>query len=290
MINKPAICTSKSVFQSTKKLSVYNINKHQTVIFVYKTLHNLSPTCFQNLFKLLSNVHSHNTRAEGKNNLFAQNAKHTLRKFALSVRAPTLWNSIPSFIRDADTLSLFSKNIKLFFLNSPEGTLWWDAIILLVLVKKKKKKKKNHSRKLFLGSPIWVPKNPSPLICILDDHFFMIGSYLEWPFHKIIYCVWLYNIYSCMLILGALSAYYVNEWFKFSSYWVVKCYYWLHNYLCQVISNTQKEYLVLNVNETWVYIQEYNYWVIWVAKFWFWFHYARSVNQLIWVFGVKEFK
>jgi len=99
LINKPAICTNKSIFQSTKKLSVYNINKYQTVIFIYKTLHNLSPTCFQNLFKLLSNVHSHNTRAEGKNNLFAQNAKHTLRKFALSVRAPTLWNSIPSSIR-----------------------------------------------------------------------------------------------------------------------------------------------------------------------------------------------
>ena len=100
LIDTPATESNKCIFQYNKKPSVFNINKYQTAIFIYKSLHNLSPSCFQNLFRPLSNVHTHNTR-------------------------------LPSFIRDSNTCSLFSKNMKLFYLNSLEGIPWWWNMFII---------------------------------------------------------------------------------------------------------------------------------------------------------------
>ena len=116
-INARYITRNTSTFHINNKLSVYDINKYQIASLVYTALNNLSPPYLQNLFNPVANIHSYNTRAETRNNLFTRPAKTTQRKFATSVRATTVWNSIPDSIRNSDTLHLFSKNLKLFYLN-----------------------------------------------------------------------------------------------------------------------------------------------------------------------------
>ena len=62
--NNSNATSNKSIFQINNKLSVFDINKLQIAKFVYKTLNNLSPNCFLNLFNPVANVHAHNTSVE----------------------------------------------------------------------------------------------------------------------------------------------------------------------------------------------------------------------------------
>jgi len=116
--NHNTLRKGKSVFHSNNKLSVYDINKYQIGSFTYKTLNNLSPSCFKAFFTQISNIHSHNTRAESRNDLFTKPAKTNSRKFAISVRAPVIWNDIPITIRNSSSLSQFSINLKKFYVDS----------------------------------------------------------------------------------------------------------------------------------------------------------------------------
>jgi len=116
--NHNTLQKGQSIFHSNSKLSVYEINKCQIASFTYKTLNNLSPLCFKAFFTQISNVHSHNTRAESRNDLFTKPAKTNSRKFAISVRAPVIWNDIPITIRNSSSVSQFSINLKKFYVNS----------------------------------------------------------------------------------------------------------------------------------------------------------------------------
>ena len=110
---------SSSIFKTCNKLSIYSIIKCQTAIFVYKTLNKLSPPCFHSLFKSVPFVHSHSTRFHENNNLFITQARSNYKKFAISVRGPLLWNSLPPEIKNSDSLSIFKTKIKLHFFTEP---------------------------------------------------------------------------------------------------------------------------------------------------------------------------
>ena len=53
-------------------------------------MHNLGPSTFNNMFSLVSYIHSYNTRADQGQHLFLKHAKTNLKKFSESVRGPTI--------------------------------------------------------------------------------------------------------------------------------------------------------------------------------------------------------
>ena len=107
-----------SIFAKTNRLSIFDLNKIQTAKFIFQTIHKLSPPCFTDIFSLVSNVHSHNTRAERRHDLFHKHAKTNSRKITVSVRGPILWNSIPVNIRAIMSVFVFLTFLKRHFLSS----------------------------------------------------------------------------------------------------------------------------------------------------------------------------
>jgi len=105
-----------SIFQTNNKLSIFDLNKYQTVKFIYFVINKQSPSCFWSLFSLTSMIHSHSTRSEEKNLLFLRQAKTNIRKFSISVQGPIIWNSIPAAIREINSEVLINKSLKKYLL------------------------------------------------------------------------------------------------------------------------------------------------------------------------------
>ena len=64
-----------SVFVTSNRLSIYNLNKLQTVKFIYQVINKTAPICLLNILAPLSTIHSHNTRSENRNNLFLRQCR-----------------------------------------------------------------------------------------------------------------------------------------------------------------------------------------------------------------------
>ena len=96
--------------QYLKKLSMIDLNCYQTAMFVYSTLHNLSPKCVSGMFITVASVHSHSTRKS--NLLFTNSFVSNIRKHSVAITGPQIWNSIPTNITEHPSLSLFKKSYK----------------------------------------------------------------------------------------------------------------------------------------------------------------------------------
>ena len=108
---------SQSIYTKTNRLSIYDLNQIQIAKFIFQTIHKINPPTFNNMFSFVSNVHSHNTRADNRHDLFMQHAKTNTKKFSTSVRGPSIWNSIPISIRQLSTLTKFITSLKRYYLS-----------------------------------------------------------------------------------------------------------------------------------------------------------------------------
>src|SRR6267154_5118024 len=97
---------SNTLYTSLNKLSLTNINKFQVLQTVYKSIYLpcTLPTSFNTLFKLASQVHSINTRSGEGNCLFHVHARLIIRKASIKIQDPSLWNGLPVFLRDINSL------------------------------------------------------------------------------------------------------------------------------------------------------------------------------------------
>ena len=82
----------------------------QLAVFLFKALHNLSPTCLNSIFRTTSSVHSHNLR-NSKHNLFVPRPSTEAGKRSFRYRGSVLWNSLPSSAKTQPTLSSFKSCI-----------------------------------------------------------------------------------------------------------------------------------------------------------------------------------
>ena len=113
--------TSAALFNQVNKLSFYNINKLQISQIVFKFFYSLNtlPDCIVTLFKKISDVHHFHTRSLDNFCLFTQSCRINTRKASLKVYAPTVWNKIPIFIRQINSISLFKKEYKKYLHTNP---------------------------------------------------------------------------------------------------------------------------------------------------------------------------
>jgi len=105
-VNHQLLCSSNYIFY------LFSINIYQTCIFMYKYMvqnHSL-PKVFNNYFLINSDVHSYPTRQA--KNVHLPYFHTTLGPFSLKYRGPSLWNTIPSYIKTSLSLSVFKSSMK----------------------------------------------------------------------------------------------------------------------------------------------------------------------------------
>ena len=105
---------SKPLFLSLNCLNIYQLNKFNILVFLYKFKMNLLPDAFQNMFILNNIIHNHNTRNKKKYHRWKIDKVfmlHTLRH-----TGPLFWNSLPESIINSTTLSAFRNKLKRYLL------------------------------------------------------------------------------------------------------------------------------------------------------------------------------
>ena len=100
-------------------------DKVSSVNICLKCINRTSPVQFHDWFKLSHEVHDHSTRSnfnanEGLiiNDLFVPSARTTnygLKQ--LKVNDPRIWNKLPFYLKNATVLSIFLKNLKLYYIS-----------------------------------------------------------------------------------------------------------------------------------------------------------------------------
>ena len=98
------------LFANLNTLTLTDINKLQTAIFMFKYTKNLLPHTFSNYFPSVSNTHLYNTRS--CNNLYIPFARTSYTMNTLRYHGPRLWNSIDRRIRSQSSVGRFKASFK----------------------------------------------------------------------------------------------------------------------------------------------------------------------------------
>jgi len=102
---------SASLFRNLKVLTIYDINKLQSCLFVHKTINSSCiPKQFQNLFHHNSDHHQYHTRQS--NHLKQIQVKTQQRKFSMLFRCPQIWNSLNETLHLSHSPSIFKNLLK----------------------------------------------------------------------------------------------------------------------------------------------------------------------------------
>ena len=110
VFNEDIYASSNVLFTELNALNIYKLNIFQNLIFMFKTKNGLNPEIFTNKFQNIN--HNYPTRFS-ENNYYVPKTKRKFLKFAISSRAPSLWNEIvPSYLKSIDSLPLFKNKLK----------------------------------------------------------------------------------------------------------------------------------------------------------------------------------
>ncbi len=89
------------------------------LIFVYKTINRLSPSCFHNYFQWNSSIHKIGTRQATRGDLLKSLKNPTLGGLqTIQYFGSKHWNTLLLFIRVASSVPVFRSKLKTHFLNS----------------------------------------------------------------------------------------------------------------------------------------------------------------------------
>ena len=75
-----------------------------TLILAFKVLHNMTPD-YLNVFKFVHQVSTRTTRQSASNLLFIPRARTEYYKISFTVSGTFMWNNLPEFIRNCNSLS-----------------------------------------------------------------------------------------------------------------------------------------------------------------------------------------
>ena len=96
----------------------HNIFKYHTSLMVYKTLNGLAPEYLQNLFTKTSEMHSRNLQSVENDDLRVPFARTNYFLKSFSVEGSKQWNSLPTELRQIQTLQSFKSALRSYLLNT----------------------------------------------------------------------------------------------------------------------------------------------------------------------------
>ena len=101
---------SKPLFEKLKILSIYDINKLQTALFMYNYFNGLLPPLFTNLFSKNMDYHQYNTRDSAKIRL--PFLRYETSRRSLLYAGPKHWNSLNHELKICPSLANFKYKYK----------------------------------------------------------------------------------------------------------------------------------------------------------------------------------
>jgi hypothetical protein len=109
----PARTPTTFVYEKASVLSLLNLYKYFASILIFKSLYFPStlPVNFPFIFKPITQIHSHNTRASSSRNLFNQPCSTACRQNHITIQAPIIWNSIPNDIKTLQSIPQFKTQL-----------------------------------------------------------------------------------------------------------------------------------------------------------------------------------
>ena len=96
---------AEPLYFANKVLNIYVINDYIIGTFMYECLYGNIPDIFRNYFQRNADVHDHNLR--NVNDLNVPYGRLDIRKFMIKIAGPNLWNSLPSSVKNSETVHLF---------------------------------------------------------------------------------------------------------------------------------------------------------------------------------------
>ena len=114
---------TEPIFAKLNVLKVDDIYNHQVSKFVFKCIYRITPTV-HDWYKFTCGIHEHSTRSNYNvndgiiiNNLFVPSvntSNYGLKQ--LKVFGPRIWNKLPTYLKNASTLYIFLKKLKIYYI------------------------------------------------------------------------------------------------------------------------------------------------------------------------------
>ena len=108
------------LYFANKILNVYDINDYIIGSFMYECLYGTIPEIFRNYFQRNADVHDHNLR--NANDLYVPYGRLDIRKFSIKIAGANLWNSLPSFVKNSQSIHIFKKNMRHYLVEKKRYT------------------------------------------------------------------------------------------------------------------------------------------------------------------------
>ena len=101
---------TKHIFHTLNTLNIYDLNKLQTGLFMYRFENNTLPISFQDFFMKNNATHNYNTRSASQLKLIRPNLN--INKYSIKYSGSKLWNSLDSELKNSKTINSFKSNYK----------------------------------------------------------------------------------------------------------------------------------------------------------------------------------
>ena len=112
--------SSKPLFANLKILDVFSIYSLQVSSFMYLYHNDALPIAFNQIFQTGNQIHQYSTRYSTFYR--PHNCRTNIKKFSILFQGPTIWNSLPSNIKNAPTFNIFKRVIKPFLRARQDST------------------------------------------------------------------------------------------------------------------------------------------------------------------------
>ena len=119
--NSPRITHSSPLFHKLNTLTITDINKLQTALFMHDYSHNNLPLNFTDYFQTNKQMHTHNTRQANKFHLPLPTT--TAEKHNILYNGAKVWNELPKHITDITNKNTFKNHLKQHYITSYDNSL-----------------------------------------------------------------------------------------------------------------------------------------------------------------------
>ena len=98
---------SNTILRELRWLNISKRRDYLTCILVFKCLNGLAPSYLSDLLTARSTVHSRSTRQTSANLLHIPFARTNYFQRSFQIYGPKIWNTLPSHVREANTIQEF---------------------------------------------------------------------------------------------------------------------------------------------------------------------------------------
>ena len=112
--SSPYQAHTQPLFVANNMLDLFDINNYMTAIFIYNVLLPESPNIFHSFYVRNNDIHEHGTRIA--HDLYVPIARKCIRRFSMRIHGVSVWNEIPSAIRNTPTLTSFKALLKKYYI------------------------------------------------------------------------------------------------------------------------------------------------------------------------------